>query len=234
MKIMTVDQLLPEFEYIREVTEKDTIVLHHTVSSTGKHVADWFKADRGKSRVAVPYVIDKDGTIYQLFDPKYWAYHTGTGNKNNIEKRSIGIELVNEGPLKKIGEDYFWFDAKYKYKGLVFDNEEEWRGYRYFSVYMEKQLFALFDLLEYLFDRFPKITPRFSNELNYSENYFDYPGVITHVNIRKDKTDLSPAFPIKRLDNYIWKLNKNKLLTNLKILTVEQIPYKNEINKSEE
>ena len=63
MKIITTN-IMPDKEYVKEETKKTQIVLHHTVSDgTGKAVEDWFESDKGASRVAVAYVIDKSGNI---------------------------------------------------------------------------------------------------------------------------------------------------------------------------
>jgi len=210
MKIIRTE-ILPDFEYFKTEEKKDTIVLHHTVSSVGKYVDDWFKADRGKSKVAVAYVVDKDGTVYELFNPKYWAYHTGTGNRNNIDKRSIAIEVVNEGALIKKGDEYFWFDGKYKYKGEVYPAFSKWRGFEYFASYTEKQADSVSNLIFYLWDLFKEIPFKFSNTLDYDEKWFDFKGIITHANIRKDKTDLSPAFPLYRIYDMCRILNSIQL-----------------------
>ncbi|WP_426751570.1 N-acetylmuramoyl-L-alanine amidase [Myxococcus sp. Y35] len=93
----------------------DTIVLHHTADGsdessletlTGK--ADnllgqawlWAK-EQVKGEVSAHYTIAKDGTIYQHVDDEMRAWHAGEGSLRgdgaDVNDRSIGIEIVNEG-----------------------------------------------------------------------------------------------------------------------------------------
>ncbi len=72
------------------------IVLHYTVSSTYPPVHNTFAANApalGESPgVCAHYVVDKDGTIYQLVRPGIRCRHT-----IGLNHRSIGIEIVQEG-----------------------------------------------------------------------------------------------------------------------------------------
>ena len=81
---------------------KTKIVLHNTVGVLRSDIASLSKKDW---HVSVPYIIARDGTIYELFDPTMWSYHLGRGaiggNKTN-SKSSIAIELSSYGPLKRI------------------------------------------------------------------------------------------------------------------------------------
>ena len=71
---------------IRQVTVKDTIILHYTAGGTLSGAeAELKKPDT----INVHYILDRDGAVYQYFDEKHWAYHTGA---NNWNKRSIGID----------------------------------------------------------------------------------------------------------------------------------------------
>lgn len=185
-------------EYFNSEVKKDTIILHHTVSKVGKYVKDWFEYDNGKVKVATTYVVDKDGTIRELFNPYYWAYHTGTNNRDNIDKRSIGIEIVNEGGLKRKKDKYTWGDHKATYDGEVFTAEKKWRDFEYFAKYTPEQVKAVGELLEYLLARFDIKRECVAN-LDYDEKYFTSCGVIAHSNIRKDKTDISLAYPLDKV-----------------------------------
>jgi len=214
MKIINTE-ILPEFEYFKVEQIKKQLVLHHTVSAVGKYIDDWFKADKGKSRVAVAYVVDKDGIVFKLFEPKYWAYHIGRGSTVTHNKESIGIEVVNEGPLYKRdnGDYYWWVDknypgGRYKYEGVPFDIGFNWRGYRYFASYTSDQYKSVEILLNRLVHQF-NIKKNFTNTFDYNKLYLDYEGIVMHVNLRKDKTDLSKAYDIDRLNNYILSLRKD-------------------------
>ncbi len=99
-------------------TDIDTIVLHHTASNSDEHSLNTLQGNRGKE-VSAHYMIGKDGTIYQLVDDQKRAWHAGEGSMKDpttgkpdgkdLNDRSIGIEIVNEGD----GEDTYT-EAQYK------------------------------------------------------------------------------------------------------------------------
>lgn len=202
MKIVSAP--LPVSQYYQGVFTKRNIVLHHTVSSTAKSALTWWAIDPG--RIGTAYVIDKDGTIYEAFKPEYWAHHLGLKSSNNIalNKCSIGIEIVNEGPLKLVdGRGYRWnFSAANPngspYLDQIVSPSNPWKGFNLWASYTEAQYQALNELLPMLLQQFnlkPTICP---------DNQFDPKApfkytIYTHSNVRLDKTDVSPAFDFQRL-----------------------------------
>jgi N-acetylmuramoyl-L-alanine amidase len=92
----------PNFE--RRETEKKLIVIHHTAGAFAG-VIDHFM--NPSPRVSSHYIISVTGTIIQMVDEKYIAWHCNPSNSRNLKKFispvneglnyvSIGIEL--EGP----------------------------------------------------------------------------------------------------------------------------------------
>jgi N-acetyl-anhydromuramyl-L-alanine amidase AmpD len=79
----------------------DTIVLHHTATSTAEKTEEVLK-ERG---VSAHYIIDKEGNIKNIVPLERTAYHAGCKVDENkcvdiykdINQRSIGIEIVNTG-----------------------------------------------------------------------------------------------------------------------------------------
>lgn len=203
------NEFLSDYDYIKSVHKKNQIVLHHTVSSTAQSTINWFKNDGGKSKVAVAFVIDKDGTIYKLFEPKYWAWHLGKGSNTRHNAFSIGIEIVNEGGLVKKEDKLYWFDGKYEYKGDYIELEKEFRGYKYFAKYTKLQVLAVHELIEKLIKDF-EIEKKFSNTFNYDQQFRTFNGVILHCNVQPHKTDLSPAWDLKETNDFILSLGQKK------------------------
>jgi N-acetylmuramoyl-L-alanine amidase len=80
----------------------DTIVLHHTASNNG--AGDLAHMRNPKSEVSAHYMVDRDGKIYQLVGDSKRAWHAGKGELHgvptDVNGRSIGIELVNDGSGK--------------------------------------------------------------------------------------------------------------------------------------
>lgn len=211
----------PANEYIAKPQKKDLIVLHHTVSSTIDSAIRHWSADKGAIRVATAYIIGKDGTIVELFDPAFWAIHLYRHKQNEPaqlyvdERRSIGIELVNEGPLKQrmIGSKnrYFWNDGKIRFEGEGARIAYDYRGQGFlWAMYTDEQYEALGFLIGKLCDRFgiprsyEESTEVFPSTASASlgdrvgdRNQFK--GICSHRNFVKFKTDVSPVFDWERI-----------------------------------
>lgn len=200
--------LLNEGQFIKQTTPKSLIVLHHTVSSGAPEaVIDYFNSS--SERVAVSYIIGKDGKIIECFSPEYWAYHLGKGTTSLHNQKSIGIEIINEGGLVLKENKYYWFDGKYEYKGIPY--RVDFRGYKFFASYNYSQYKSTAWLINYLCSRF-KISRNIYEPFDYNKSLLNsFSGVIKHSNVRSDKSDISPAFDIK-------------LLTKLMNLTYEKNP----------
>jgi N-acetylmuramoyl-L-alanine amidase len=74
------------------------LVLHYTGMRTCTDALARL-TDRA-SEVSAHYLIDEDGTLYQLVDEAQRAWHAGVSSwrgESDVNTRSIGIELVNPG-----------------------------------------------------------------------------------------------------------------------------------------
>ena len=61
--------------YIATKYGKDLIVLHFTAGpNAAGALRTWQNA---KIRIGTDYILDRDGTVYEIFDPKYTAWHLG-------------------------------------------------------------------------------------------------------------------------------------------------------------
>lgn len=212
---------IPETEYYKQETNKHQIILHHTVSKTFLSTFNWWKQDG--IHVATSFIVDKDGTIYQLFDPKYWSYHIGSGSNTLNNKGAIGIEIINEGQLYKREDNnyYWWVDNNYpqgkvKYEGEVFDNSVKWRDFRYWAAYTKEQKSSVAELLHYLCNTF-KINKKIVNSYEYDKNLLNENCIISHHNVRKDKTDVSVAFDLNKLQEVLD--GKDKFINKLRNTT---------------
>lgn len=85
----------------RRGTDIDTVVLHHTGSNNFRGDLSTLTTRNGQNSVSAHYLIAKDGTIYQLVDDRYRAWHAGDsalhGVPTDVNARSIGIEIVSDG-----------------------------------------------------------------------------------------------------------------------------------------
>ncbi len=198
--------VLPPGQYYTDRPSKDLIVLHFTAGTTAKSAFDTWVAD--PQHVAAPYIVDTDGSIYELFNPVQWAFHLGVkGTNGRHDKRSIAIEIVNAGPLKVDSSHanvLNWWPRNFRtrYCGLgenakYLKVERTFRTVDYFAAFPLVQIEAVRDLLAYLCDEFsisrhlPPVDRHFKHDLAYFENYT---GIASHANFRADKWDIGPAF----------------------------------------
>lgn len=183
-------------QYYQGVYPKKYIFLHHSAgSSAASAISHWAATP---DHIATPYIIDRDGTIYEVFPPEMWAYHLGVKGNSAIEKASIGIELVAWGQLTlKEGKYYTYTKKQLPDLEVV---SVDFRGHRFFQRYTPEQIAALKVLLPYLMDRF-KIVPQTSrNEFwEWQDPSKLQPGVWSHTTVRKDKVDIFPQPEIVEL-----------------------------------
>jgi N-acetyl-anhydromuramyl-L-alanine amidase AmpD len=182
-------------DYFHEVTVKDTIVLHFTAGGTmagaETHLA---KPDT----INVHYILDKNGKVYQYFNEKYWAHHTG--NKAWC-KRSISIEIVNWGQLTLSKESLYLPWTNRINQSVPSENviiTEPFRGFKYWEALTDEQMHILPQLIDDICSRHPIET------------------VITHAEINYKKTDFPPDHPIYEIIE-AWqegKLRSNPFLVD--------------------
>ncbi|MBA3973809.1 MAG: hypothetical protein C0504_06275 [Candidatus Solibacter sp.] len=204
---------LPPSGYLSEQHKKDLIVLHFTAGTSARSAYHTWMA--AAARVATAYILDTDGKIYELFDPSHWAYHLGVKGADSAnhlhDKRSIGIEIVNPGPLKPnaAGDLCWWYPANRFEKvwctAARTDKyvKKSYRGFNAFAAYTEAQIQSLTPLIQALRERFsipgrlPSLARRSVAEPG---GYFKtFAGIASHQNFRADKFDVGPAFPWERI-----------------------------------
>jgi len=201
--------VLPTKEFFPEVVEKDLIVLHFTAGQSAQSAFNtWMN---NPERVATAYIVDPDGTIYELFDPSYWAFHLGVKGAGGVhDKRSVGIEIVNVGPLKQSATDtnrLDWWPNNWGTPWCRLDEagryvRTRFRGIDYFASFPEPQVAAVTRLAVYLCERFgvPKTLPARTRRKECDTSYYGRrKGVVAHQNFRPDKWDVGPAFDWERL-----------------------------------
>jgi N-acetyl-anhydromuramyl-L-alanine amidase AmpD len=194
---------LPTKEYFSIATRKDLIVLHFTAGLSARSAVDTWRSK--PEHVATAYVVDGDGTIYEVFDPSFWAYHLGIKGTSVHDKRSIGIEIANVGPLKRsqgnqnalnwwpaeFGRQYCLLDEVQKYRKI------NYRGIDYFAVFPPAQFSAVAKLVRHLCDRFsiPRTIPGRDKRSDFDLPFYaSYKGIATHANFRQDKWDVGPSY----------------------------------------
>lgn len=217
-----IKKYLTNGQYLTNEFEKLSQFLHHTVGLSAMSAWRWWNAT--PERVGTAQIIDRDGSIWECFNPSMWAYHLGiVGDDNWHEKHSINIELVGAGPLRlEEGEFRFYplWPNKFRYNVIpeeeVYEFHKPWKGHKYWHIYTEDQLESLKWLIGKNTLTFTSL--KLDNDI---DKIFEYnpdvvndhiPGLWTHGTVRADKSDPFPYPPLikalKDVQSEITKVNK--------------------------
>ena len=202
-----------ESYFYKSKVDKDQIVLHYTLGYLKGDIATLTQHDY---HVSVPFIIGRNGKIYNLFFSGYWAYHLGPGavggNKTRSQK-TIGIELSNIGGLKKTdkGMATYYTDIYCNNDQTDYFKDQKFRRFDYFATYTDAQYKSLIILLRYLTTRYNierKFLPE-EDRYKTDRSVIDFGGIVSHVNYRHSgKEDIGPAFDWNRIIQGVT-LNKN-------------------------
>jgi len=204
---MNIKQLDFEGFYIKKETRKSQITLHHTAGG-GKaiDVANYWKTIINKKtglpqKICTSYIIEKDGTVVQLFDTIYGGGHIGDCAREfkllnlseiTLGPYAIGIEIISWGFLQ-MRNNKLYNGAGKEFKGDFIKLDKKYKGFEYFEKYTAEQLKAVQELL-------PAISAKHNISLRYNEDIWDINtraltlqnGLFTHNSYRLDKSDVYP------------------------------------------
>lgn len=200
-------------QYIPEESDKRQIVLHHSAGwDDARGMFAGWAAD--KQRVGTCMGIVDDGTIYQCFPEKYWAWHINVlsvGNKSMrdaklkqyrtmkhamlLEKQSLGVEVCNWGPLNydENGSFTTWAGVPFKDEKKIINYEHGFRSRNFYERYTDQEIESLWRLIRHWCIQYNIPTTYNSDMWNVSERAISgTPGIWAHVSYRSDKTDMHP------------------------------------------
>lgn len=154
LDLSTIQKLsFPEDHYYKAIVEKRQITIHHTASGRGID-GDFTHWLTDPQRIATCVIIGHDGTIYQLFESKYWGHHLGITSKvfrefgikrkessnMKLNQESIAIEIDSWGPL------CFIEGAYHSYTGAVVSQDEVQEYYPPFKTLPRSKYFDAIDV----------------------------------------------------------------------------------------
>lgn len=90
----------PNFGPRRGGLRPTLVVIHHTAMRTAE--AALARLSDPAAEVSSHYLVAEDGRVWRLVEEEARAWHAGVGSwrgEDDINSRSIGIELANAGPL---------------------------------------------------------------------------------------------------------------------------------------
>lgn len=185
------------------LSNPDIIVIHYTGTlNINSDINTLFYSDK---QVSVHLVIDLDGTIYQLMPLSRIAWHAGESrllNRTNINKYSIGIEIVNPGFLtkKENGDLYTWYEKKVDSENAVLLKHKNETSERYWHTYTQSQIESVKLLCAAL------------------KNAFEIKYIVGHDDIAPNrKSDPGPAFPLKFIQNIVLD-NRDDNMARVEVL----------------
>lgn len=212
--------VMPADQYYAVETKKAQICLHHTASGRGID-GDWTHWLNDPARVATPVIIGTDGTIFQIFQSKYWGHHLGikpavftsrglpADQNNRLNKLCIGIEIDAWGPLVRYDGAWRSYTGSKvpdnevvhyttPFKNIPFSEYFQKIGVvgnpaMAYHRYTDKQIYATAQLLQVWCEHY-KI-PKAYNESMWDVSHdalSGVPGIWTHVSYRADKNDCHP------------------------------------------
>jgi N-acetylmuramoyl-L-alanine amidase len=196
------------FFYGDQRPEKRRVALHHTA---GYLKGDMAALTRRDNHVSTPFVIARDGTVYQLFSSANWSYHLGpgaAGGNKEMSSSAVAVELSNVGYLTRkgdvlqdpYGEEYCTLADHDAYVELA----NPFRGQVYFARFTEAQYFSVGTLLRYLLPTYgiPAAFLPESQRYDVFPSVAQFRGITSHVNYQPQsygKWDLGPAFDWRRV-----------------------------------
>jgi N-acetylmuramoyl-L-alanine amidase len=191
--------------YFEQVIPKRRIVLHFTA---GYLKGDICTLSTPGNHVSVPFVLARSGDIYNLWSSKYWSYHLGpkaAGGNTEMSSSSIGIEISNIGPLRKIGNNlvtmYRDDDIYCSLSDTAAYIKANFRDQQYFAAFTSAQYESLVKLLRFLTAKYtiPRAFVAADRRFALLPEVAAFSGIVTHANFRADKSDIGPAFDWQRV-----------------------------------
>lgn len=165
------------------------LVCHYTAGGSGLDSANYLM--KPESKASAPFVVERDGTVYQISEIDLVNWHAGKSEWKGISglnKYSVGIEFANLGFMKKVGGKWMTGASNFKseYKGtsgvIEAAHKNEPTRVQGWEAYPEAQIVAGLELAAWLIVQFPTIKE-----------------VVGHDDIAPGrKSDPGPAFPIDR------------------------------------
>lgn len=151
----------PNTSGVRKTTE--LIVMHYTVSDNLHNTVQWLCEPRAKA--SAHFVVGRDGAVVQLMPVDNVAWHAGRSvwqGRDLVNTYSVGVEIVNLGPLQRKSDGTFVSvaGARKVAPDDVFHGKHETDQqcpFEYWQKYPDAQLAAVRALVAKLRAKYPSI-----------------------------------------------------------------------------
>jgi len=187
--------------YYKSTHKKRKIILFDSLRKSDYHLIRLINRDNEQHKTWNTYTINRDGIIYEHFNPKYYSDYYGV---KTFDKESISIVLENMGGLDYDEE----LNVFYNSLNEVCDNDKvfqrNWKGFSFWEKYTDEQIKSLVDLILILTEKF-KIPIKTIGFNNFNEKSGAFNGILCRSNLDSNYYDVNPSFDFTLFDNMIYK-----------------------------
>lgn len=202
---------LPKGQFLKGLFKNDYAFLHHTAGSDNPYsvIDSWGRDDRGE--IATEFVIggqncstgklNNDGIMLQAFPDGAQAWHLGATGSGYMNRHSVGLEICSMGYLDDELKTYVGSSA---ITSQVCELKEPFKGRTKWHNYSDAQIEGVKNWLKFIAERdnidirvglvqwIKKWGPTKAFDFNIDAHLGNVKGLLTHTNVRKDKTDCYP------------------------------------------
>jgi len=97
--------------YQGTLEQRNTVVLHITEGTTAAGTMAWFAQSKAPNRLSAHFVIDRDGTVYQLLGIQDTGFHASQANSHSIGIEHVAVThtlLATDAQYKASAELVYW------------------------------------------------------------------------------------------------------------------------------
>jgi len=180
IKVLTHKNIIP-------IIDLRYIVIHYTASTNIVSTANFLQSP--KNKVSAHIIIGRAGELFQLVPFNIQAWHAGKSEymkTKNLNRYSIGIELLNAGKLIRKNNQFFTYYGKEIPRKLVVSSVGPNNELTFWHAYTKQQIQKLITICRALKEEYPQIQK-----------------IIGHSDITNRKIDPGEAFPWHKMRNII-------------------------------
>lgn len=211
------EDYLDSDEFFKKGNVRDRFYLHHTAGGHNPFSVKRQWNDDKRGRIATPYIIGGialngdtkfDGVIVKCLPNEGYAAHLGKTGDSKAHSKSVAVEICSYGFLKEKNGKFYAYTGVEVPKDQVVELKKPFRGNKFYHKYSDKQLASLKFLINNILPiDYPTINLKrglpeliILNPLT-PEDCFEFlpdafsgkiKGVLSHTNVRKDKSDVYP------------------------------------------
>lgn len=171
----------------------DTIIVHYTAGPARNSINT---LTNPRVRASAHVVVHRDGNITQLAPFNLVTWHAGKSQykgRVGFNKYSIGIEIENDGTLKKSGSKYrAWYGAIHEEEEVIEAIHRNSTTKKYWHAYTQKQIETVEELCRLLIEK------------------YDLKFILGHEEIAPlRKQDPGPAFPLDKMRDRLLSADRD-------------------------